>query len=286
MTAADTRDPVVSVRDLRVAVRSGREWKTVVEDVSFDLPTGGSLAVVGESGAGKSMLLRSILGIHPPGVDIDIAGEVTLAGKDMRALSDRARRRHVATATGVIHQDPLRSLNPTYAVGTQLTEAHEFVPPRWSGARRRQDAVAGLRSVGFNDPEREAKRYPHQLSGGQRQRVGIAAATLLEPTLLIGDEPTTALDVTVQRRVLDLIDELRQRTGSSLLMVTHDLGVAAERCDAVLVMRHGRVIESGATAEVLRSPAHPYTRALLRSIPRLDGPRPKRLAVENSGGAA
>jgi ABC-type dipeptide/oligopeptide/nickel transport system ATPase component len=189
----------------------------------------------------------------------------------------------LSESVGMIHQDPLRSLNPTYRVGEQLTEALQFRPRPPSRRERLRIAVERMTQVGFRNPEREARRYPHELSGGQRQRIGIAAATLTEPALLIGDEPTTALDVTVQKRVLDLIDEQRRRTGASLLLVTHDLGVAAERCDDILVMRAGRVLEAGPTAQVLSEPQHPYTQALLGSIPRLTGPRPRRLQTLSEG---
>lgn len=274
---------VLDVRDLTTTVMRGGTETTVVDDVSFSLAAGRSLAIVGESGAGKSMLIRSILGIHPPGVAMRVSGTVALAGHDMLGIRPRARRSVLAESVGMIHQDPLRSLNPTYRVGEQLTETLLFAP---NGVRRRtraNRAVEAMRQVGFRAPEQESRRYPHELSGGQRQRIGIAAATLTDPLLLIGDEPTTALDVTVQKRVLDLMDDTRARTGSSLLLVTHDLAVAAERCDEIIVMRAGRIVEAGRTAELIASPVHPYTRSLLESIPRLDGPRPRRLRTAADG---
>ncbi|UCR89459.1 ABC transporter ATP-binding protein [Mycetocola spongiae] len=275
--------PVLSVRGLATVIHGREGERTVVEDVSFDLAPGRSLAVVGESGAGKSMLIRSLLGLHAPGVDARVSGSALIAGVDMVSAGDRARRRVLRESVGMIHQDPLRSLNPTYRVGTQLTESLTFrknPPPR---SRLRARAIAAMSAVGFRDPERESRRFPHELSGGQRQRIGIAAATLNEPALLIGDEPTTALDVTVQKRVLDLIDEMRARTGASLLLITHDLGVAAERCDDLIVMRAGRVVEAGPAARLLTHPAHPYTRSLIDAIPRLDGPRPRRLRTPSEG---
>jgi ABC-type dipeptide/oligopeptide/nickel transport system ATPase component len=211
-----------------------------------------------------------------------VTGSVRLDGHDLLALRGRERRRALATSVGMIHQDPLRSLNPTIRVGAQLTEVLAFAGTATRSERSRR-GIELMRKVGFRAPESESRRYPHELSGGQRQRIGIGAAALTEPTLLIGDEPTTALDVTVQKRVLDLMDETRSRTGSSMLLVTHDLGVASERCDDLVVMRGGRIIEAGTTAEVIAAPEHPYTRDLLDSIPRLDGPRLRRLRTPAEG---
>lgn len=275
--------PVLEVEDLSTVVTRHGSENVVVDGVSLSLAAGGSLAIVGESGAGKSMLVRSILGVHPPGVSMRVSGRVWLDGNDMLAVRGRARRRILARSVGMIHQDPLRSLNPTYRVGVQLTEALAFASAGGGRHGRQECAVDLMREVGFHDAEKEARRYPHELSGGQRQRIGISAATLTEPALLIGDEPTTALDVTVQKRVLDLMDEMRVRTGASLLLVTHDLGVAAERCEEIIVMRAGRIVEAGLTAHLLSAPAHPYTRALLESVPRLDGPRPLRLRAPAEG---
>ncbi|GAB3605102.1 hypothetical protein GCM10027413_05110 [Conyzicola nivalis] len=274
--------PILEVRDLTATVLSRGTERTVVDGVSFSLARGRSLGIVGESGAGKSMLIRSILGVHPPGVTMRVTGSVRLDGHDMLSLRGRERRRALATSVGMIHQDPLRSLNPTIRVGNQLTETLTFTGTAGRRERTRR-GIELMRSVGFRNPESESRRYPHELSGGQRQRIGIGAASLTEPALLIGDEPTTALDVTVQKRVLDLMDDTRSRTGSSMMLVTHDLGVAAERCDEIVVMRAGRIVEEGITAEVIASPAHHYTRALLDSIPRLDGPRLRRLRTSADG---
>ncbi|MDQ0647044.1 ABC-type dipeptide/oligopeptide/nickel transport system ATPase component [Microbacterium natoriense] len=276
-------NPVLHVENLTtIATRRGVD-NTVVDGVNLSLPAGGSLAIVGESGAGKSMLIRSILGIHPPGVSMRVSGRVMLDGHDMLSLRGRAHRRALARSVGMVHQDPLRSLNPTFRVGTQLTEALSFAGSGGGRRGRTARAIDAMREVGFRSPDVESRRYPHELSGGQRQRIGISAATLTEPALLIGDEPTTALDVIVQKRVLDLMDEMRERTGASLLLVTHDLGVAAERCDEIVVMRAGKIVEAGRTTTMLSAPTHPYTRSLLESIPRLDGPRPHRLPTPAEG---
>ncbi|MEZ3161149.1 ABC transporter ATP-binding protein [Microbacterium sp. BWT-B31] len=276
-------NPVLKVENLiTTATRRGLE-NTVVDGVSFAIPAGGSLAIVGESGAGKSMLIRSILGIRPPGVSMRVSGRVLLDGHDILSLRGRDHRQALARSVGMVHQDPLRSLNPTFRVGTQLTESLSFAGVGGGRRGRASRAVDAMRKVGFRNPDAESRRYPHELSGGQRQRIGISAATLAEPALLIGDEPTTALDVTVQKRVLDLMDEMRERTGASLLLVTHDLGVAAERCEEIIVMRAGKIVEAGPTSTMLSAPSHPYTRGLLESIPRLDGPRPHRLLTSAEG---
>ncbi|MEV8338216.1 ABC transporter ATP-binding protein [Leucobacter sp. NPDC077196] len=282
-TAPDLSAPILSVRELTTTIHTRGDARAVVENVSFDLVRGRSLAVVGESGAGKSMLIRSLLGVHAPGVDARVRGSARVMGVDMATADAFERRRVLRESIGMIHQDPLRSLNPTYRVGTQLTESRAFGNQRPSRRSLHRRAIEAMAAVGFRDPVREARLLPHELSGGQRQRIGIAAATLNEPALLIGDEPTTALDVTVQKRVLDLIDEMRERTGAALLLVTHDLAVAAERCDDLIVMRAGSVVEAGPTLQLLTAPEHPYTRALIDAIPRLDGPRTRRLCTPTEG---
>lgn len=280
----DRIEPLLEVSGLTTRIRRrGGTDRVVVDDVSFRLERGRSLAVVGESGAGKSMLIRSLLGIHTPGVDARVTGSAVLEGTDMVSASATRRRERLVGSVGMIHQDPLRSLNPVYPVGVQLTEVLSFGRRRAARGVRHRRAVDALTDVGFRDAEHEARRHPFELSGGQRQRVGIAAAALTEPALLIGDEPTTALDVTVQKRVLDLIDEMRSRTGAALLMVTHDLAVAAERCDDLIVMRAGRVVEAGPVADVLAEPSTAYTRSLVDAIPRLDGPRVRRLRTPSEG---
>jgi len=279
---ATNPNAILEVRDLTATVLHHGTERTVVEGVTFSLARGRSLGIVGESGAGKSMLIRSILGVHPPGVTLRVTGGVTLDGHNMLALRGRERRRALATSVGMIHQDPLRSLNPTIRVGDQLTETLAFAGSATRAERTRR-SLELMRGVGFRSPQSESRRYPHELSGGQRQRIGIGAAALTEPALIIGDEPTTALDVTVQKRVLDLMHETRLRTGSSMLLVTHDLGVAAERCDEIIVMRAGRIVEAGLIAEVIAAPKHLYTRSLLDSIPRLDGPRLRRLRTPAEG---
>lgn len=274
-----SQTPALKVRNLRTTFHTGRGSVEAVRGVSLTLEAGSSLAVVGESGAGKSVLMRSIIGIQPRGTRVTTTGSAEVAGTQMLGLRERERRRILGRSVGLIYQDPLTSLNPAYPVGDQLVEALINHQPDLGRSQRRRRGIEMLELMGFDDPERILRAYPDELSGGQRQRIGIAAAAICEPGLLIGDEPTTALDVTVQKQVLDLLDSLRQRSGSAFLLVTHDLALASERCDQVAVMRHGLIVEQGPAPRVLTAPEHPYTRALLGCIPRLDGPRPRRLAT-------
>lgn len=267
---------LLEVEDLHTYYESDRGTVHAVRGVTLSLDHGSSLAVVGESGAGKSVFVRTILGVHPRGVRVRTEGTVRVDGHDMLGATPEERRELLGTTIGMIHQDPLTSLNPTYRIDDQVVESlltHGGLPR----AKRRPRAIEALRAAGMNNAEELAGRYPSQLSGGQRQRAGIAAASITSPALLIGDEPTTALDVTVQRRVLDELDEVRSATQSAFLLITHDLAVAAERCDHIAVMYAGRFVEQGPTAQVLAHTTHPYTVALLGCTPRIDGPRPRRL---------
>jgi oligopeptide/dipeptide ABC transporter ATP-binding protein len=257
------------VTGLTISVeRHGRRIE-VVRDVSLEVPPGGSLGIVGESGSGKSLTLRALMGLLPPGVRVD-AGRAELGGVEL-PLSGRsahvARRRRVA----MIFQDPLSALDPVHTIGSQVAE----VPQRVLGRSRRasrERAIELLRMVGLPAPERRYAAYPHQLSGGMRQRVLIAMALAAEPSLLLCDEPTTALDVTVQAQVLELLDQLRRRLGLSLVFVSHDLAVVRQVCERAGVMYAGRLLETGATADLLDAPAHPYTLALLEAVVDLDDP--------------
>ncbi|PRY00466.1 ABC transporter ATP-binding protein [Allonocardiopsis opalescens] len=234
----------------------------VLESVSLAVAEGESVGLVGESGSGKSVLARAVLGVHPGPAAPSLTGRILLEGRDVTDGSSRRR------AVSMVFQDPSASLNPVVRIGRQVLEA---VPPAERGSRARQRAAATelLRAVGLPDPGRRLRSYPAELSGGQRQRVGIAAALAAQPRLLLADEPTTALDVTVQQRVLDLIGELRRERGMALLLITHDLGLLAGRTDRIAVMYAGRVVEDGPTERVLAEPRHPYTRALLAVTPRL-----------------
>ncbi|MEU9393756.1 ABC transporter ATP-binding protein [Streptomyces sp. NPDC048324] len=242
-----------------------------VDGLSFELAPGAALALVGESGSGKSTVASALLGLHR-GTGARVGGSVEVAGTDVQRASDDELRRLRGGKAAMVFQDPLSSLDPYYAVGDQIAEVYR-VHTRASRRAARARAVEVLDRVGIPDAPRRARSRPHEFSGGMRQRALIAMALACEPDLLIADEPTTALDVTVQAQILDLLHTLRAETGMGLLLVTHDVGVAAESVDEVLVMRHGRVVEHGPTGTVLTSPTQTYTRALLDAVPRVDAPR-------------
>ncbi|MFF0888641.1 dipeptide ABC transporter ATP-binding protein [Streptomyces sp. NPDC003456] len=242
-----------------------------VDGLSFRLEQGAALALVGESGSGKSTVASALLGLHR-GTGARVRGRVEVAGTDVQAATDEELRRLRGGKAAMVFQDPLSSLDPYYAIGDQIAEVHR-VHARVSRRAARARAVEVLDRVGIPDAARRARSRPHEFSGGMRQRALIAMALACEPALLIADEPTTALDVTVQAQVLDLLHDLRTETGMGLLLVTHDVGVAAESVDEVLVMRHGRAVEHGPVTTVLGAPERPYTRELLAAVPRLDVPR-------------
>ncbi|WP_031479327.1 dipeptide ABC transporter ATP-binding protein [Streptomyces bicolor] len=242
-----------------------------VDGLSFRLERGAALALVGESGSGKSTVASALLGLHR-GTGARVGGAIEVAGVDVQEASDEELRRLRGAKAAMVFQDPLSSLDPYYAIGDQIAEvyrAHTRAPRRAARAR----AVEVLDRVGIPDAVRRSRSRPHEFSGGMRQRALIAMALACGPDLLIADEPTTALDVTVQAQILDLLHTLREETGMGLLLVTHDVGVAAESVDEVLVMRHGRAVEQGPVGTVLGSPAQPYTRELLGAVPRVDAPR-------------
>jgi oligopeptide/dipeptide ABC transporter ATP-binding protein len=263
------RSPALSVDDLAISVRRGEEWALAVDGVSFAVEPGGVLGIVGESGSGKSLTLRALMGLLPATARID-AGRVQLHDEPL-PLAGRAARPARRGRLTMVFQDPLSALDPVQTAGSQIAE----VPRRVLGLSRRESwrrAVELLALVGIPGPDERAKAYPHQLSGGMRQRVAIAMALASEPDVLLCDEPTTALDVTVQAQVLDLLDQLRSRLGLAIVFVSHDLAVVGELCDQVCVMYAGRLVETGGTPEVLRNPTHPYTRGLRGAAVDLDEP--------------
>jgi oligopeptide/dipeptide ABC transporter ATP-binding protein len=265
---------LLDIRDLQVEFPSAGGPVRPVDGVSFAVEKGEVLALVGESGCGKSLTALALLQLVPRPGRI-AGGTVRLGDLDVTALSGEALRAVRGRRIGMVFQDPLTSLNPVLTVGAQVAEglvAHGMMG-KAEAARR---AVELLKEVGVADAESRAEAYPHQLSGGMRQRVGIAIALAAEPELLIADEPTTALDVTVQAQILELIDGLRQRRGMGVLLITHDLGVVAGRADRVAVMYAGQIVEAAPTAALFAEPAHPYTRGLLASVPTLGGEK-KRL---------
>ncbi|MFE6833263.1 dipeptide ABC transporter ATP-binding protein [Streptomyces sp. NPDC057705] len=268
--------PLVEVDGLVVdfAVGGAGEYVRAVDGLSFTLDAGRALGIVGESGSGKSTVAAALLGLHR-GTGARLAGTVRVGGTDVAAAPAAELRRLRGGTAAMVFQDPLSSLDPYYAVGDQITEVyrvHADVSRRAARAR----AVEVLDRVGIPDAVRRSRARPHEFSGGMRQRVLIAMALACEPRLLIADEPTTALDVTVQAQILDLLHGLREERGLGLLLVTHDVGVAAESVEELLVMRGGHAVERGPVGAVLSAPADPYTRALLAAVPRLDGPRAAR----------
>jgi peptide/nickel transport system ATP-binding protein len=268
--------PLLSVEDLRVTFkRQGEESFTAVDGVSFDVRAGQTVGLVGESGCGKSVTSLAIMGLLPLRGN-RVEGSATFEGVDLIGLSDREMRDRRGREIAMIFQDPLSSLNPVVPIGIQVTEVME----RHRDMKRKEampKAEELLGRVGIPDPNARLKNYPHQLSGGMRQRALIAMALACAPRLLIADEPTTALDVTIQAQILALLKELVEDTRTALIMITHDLGVVAGLCDEVNVLYAGRIVERGNRHSLFRGPRHPYTYGLLRSIPRLDAPRGERL---------
>ncbi|MGW4159592.1 dipeptide ABC transporter ATP-binding protein [Streptomyces sp. NPDC004788] len=260
--------PVVTVEGLTVAFDDS---VTAVDDLSFTLDAGRALALVGESGSGKSTVAGALLGLHH-GTGARVGGRVTVGGIDVGSAGPAELRGLRGGVAAMVFQDPLSALDPYYAIGDQIAEVYRVHRPGASRGAARARAVEVLDRVGIPDAARRARSRPHEFSGGMRQRALIAMALACEPRLLVADEPTTALDVTVQAQILDLLHELRQETGTALLLVTHDVGVAAESADDILVMRGGRAVERGPAARVLAAPTEPYTRELLSAVPRLDGP--------------
>ena len=261
---------VLAVRDLRTVFPSEAGPVTTVDKVSFSLGSGETLAVVGESGSGKTMTFLSVLRLVPPPGRVT-SGEVLFEGTDIATLSASAMRSIRGAGIAMVFQDPLTALNPVFTIGDQMLEvirAHTGMGPRQARAR----ALEVLERVHIPAPAQRIDDYPHQLSGGMRQRVLIAMAIALRPKVLIADEPTTALDVTVQAQILELLAELRSELGMGMVLITHDLGLVAKYADRVAVMYAGRVVETSPMARGFGQSRHPYTRSLLRSIPRLDVP--------------
>ena len=269
---------LLEVRDLRTYFRTDAGTAKSVDGVSFEIAEGEVLGIVGESGCGKSVTSLSIMQLipQPPG-EIMAGSAIQLRGEDLVG-ADRKRLREIrGNDIAMIFQEPMTSLNPVFTIGDQIAESVQL-HRSMSKKEARQQAIDALRLVGIPNPEDRVDHYPHQLSGGQRQRVMIAMALSCEPKLLIADEPTTALDVTIQAQILELLAELRKRLGMAIMLITHDLGVVAEVCDRVIVMYAGEVVEQGPVAEIFANPRHPYTIGLLEAIPRL-GERASRLAV-------
>ena len=268
-----TDAPVLAVSGLNTVFRIGDRDITAVRDLDLAIAPGKTLALVGESGSGKSVTSLSIIGLLPAGVGRVATGRLAFRRRDgkvvdLHALDGEALRRIRGNDIGMVFQEPLTSLNPVFTIGEQIAEPiriHQGRSHREAAAR----AVQLLDDVGIPDPARRARQYPHELSGGMRQRATIAMALACDPVLLIADEPTTALDVTIQAQILDLLARLQAERGMAMLFVTHNLGVVAEIADHVAVMYAGSIVETGTVAEVFAHPRHPYTKGLLRSVPKL-----------------
>jgi len=266
----------LEIRDLHTEFSTGAGVVRAVDGVSYSVGAGETVAVVGESGSGKSVTALSVMRLipNPPGEITH--GAVLFAGRDLLTISEPEMREIRGGEIGMVFQEPMTSLNPVLTIGRQITETleqHRGLDR--SAANKRAEAL--LTQVGIADPTRRLKQYPHQLSGGMRQRVMIAIALACDPKLIIADEPTTALDVTIQAQILELMKALTRDRGIALIIITHNLGVVARYADRVNVMYAGRIVESGPAAEIYHDPRHPYTIALLRSVPRLDRPRQARL---------
>ncbi len=261
-----TATPVLDVRGLAIRLPAGGDRELAVQDASFTLLPGQTLCVVGESGSGKSMIANAIMGLLPRPLVEPVAGQILFDGTDLLQLTESQLRHLRGQRMGMVFQEPMTALNPVMRIGEQLEEVFD-AHVRLGAADKRQRILAALADVGLPEPERLIDSYPFRLSGGQRQRVMIACAMLLEPRLLIADEPTTALDVTTQAQILKLMRDLQQRRGMAMLFITHDFGVVSEIADHVVVMQTGQVVEAGPAREVLSRPQHPYTRKLIAAIP-------------------
>ena len=268
----------LEVKDLVVEYETGGKIIHAVNGISFNLDAGRSLGFVGETGAGKTTVAKSILRILPELQAHMRQGEILLDGEDLLKLPENDMLKIRGSEIAMIFQDPMTSLNPVFTIGNQLMEAILLHTDK-DKKQARERAIEMLTLVGVNEPESRLKQYPHELSGGMRQRVMIAMALVCEPDILIADEPTTALDVTIQAQILELMQDLQKKLGMAIIMVTHDLGVIASMCDEIIVMYGGRVCERGTADAIFYHPAHEYTKGLLRSIPKADNMNEKLIPI-------
>lgn len=272
----NNREKILEVNDLRVSFFTPAGEVKAVGGISYDLHDGEVIGIVGESGSGKSVEAYSIIGLlqNPGRV---MGGSITFEGKDVLAFSEKEMREFRGNDISMIFQNPMTCLNPVYTIGNQLIEAmrchNKDVTPKEAQMR----AVEMLELVGIHDSERRMKQYPHELSGGMRQRVMIAMGLICSPKVLIADEPTTALDVTIQAQIIELLKDIREKTGMAIIFITHNLGVVADICDSIIVMYAGKIVEKGSVRDIFYNPSHPYTKGLLRSMPRVDAQQYERL---------
>ena len=272
--------PMLQVKNLCTSFNVDAGEVRAVNGISFNLDKGKVLGIVGESGSGKSVTAYSIMRILVEPGKI-VGGEILFNGEDIVKYSKKQMREFRGKRVSIIFQDPMTSLNPTFTIGNQLREAILLHTDR-NRAEANARALEMLQLVGVNEPEKRLKQYPHELSGGMRQRVMIAMALACEPDILIADEPTTALDVTIQAQILELMKDLQKKMGMAIIMITHDLGVIADMCDEIIVMYVGRVCERGTVDEIFYNPRHEYTKGLLRSIPTLNGGHDKLIPIAGS----
>ncbi|HET8927982.1 MAG TPA: ATP-binding cassette domain-containing protein, partial [Microbacterium sp.] len=267
-SADTTEGPVLSVKGLSVEFWVGEKWAAAAKHVTYDLMPGEVLAIVGESGSGKSTSSMAIMGLLPK--NARITGSAKLAGRELIGAPDDVLRKVRGEGISVIFQEPMTALNPVYTIGFQISETLLTHRPHMTRKQAKERAIELLGLVEMPDPPKAYNSYPHQLSGGQRQRAMVAQSICLDPRVLIADEPTTALDVTVQAEILDLMAELGRETGTAMVLITHDMGVIARLADRVCVMKDGAYVEEGSVEDIFRNPQTDYTRALLAAIPRLD----------------
>lgn len=280
--SADAADaPLLEIVDLRTYFRTERGLARAVDGVSLSVPRGGTLAIVGESGCGKTVTALSVLRLIPIPPGEIVSGQIRLEGRDLLKLSPRAMQQIRGGDVAMIFQEPATSLNPVFTIGKQIAEAiqlHRELPK----SEIRGEILRVLKEVRMSEPERRLKQYPHELSGGMKQRAMIAMALACNPKLLIADEPTTALDVTIQARILDLLRKTQNEHGMAVLLITHDLGVVAEMADEVVVMYAGKVVERAPVEPLFAQPTHPYTRGLFASLPRIDRHDDRLQAIEGN----
>ena len=273
-------DPILEIKDLSVAFEVDEGEVQALDGVNLEVSQGQTLGVVGESGCGKSVTALSVMRLLPKPMGKILSGNISFMGKDLLKLSPDEMREVRGNEIGMIFQEPMNALNPVKKIGVQLSEVF-LLHQKLDREEAWGSSIEMLDKVGIPLPETRVLEYPHQLSGGMRQRVVIAMALACQPKLIIADEPTTALDVTVQAQILELLHDLQVKLGSSVLLITHDLGVIAETCDEVCVMYAGRIVERASTKELFANPQHAYTKGLLSSIPRIDGvPKTKLVAIE------
>jgi oligopeptide/dipeptide ABC transporter ATP-binding protein len=265
----EAMEPLLKVTNLKTSFKIHKQWIPAVENVSFCVNPGETLGIVGESGCGKSVTSMSILQLLPKPTTRISADEILLRGKDISGLSDKELAQIRGKEIGMIFQDSMTSLNPVKTIGKQLDEAF-IVHHSATASEAPSLSIEMLKKVGIPSADKRYKEYPHQLSGGMRQRVMIAMALAQNPSLIIADEPTTALDVTIQAQIMDLMKKMKEETGVSIILITHDMGVVAEMADKILVMYAGMVIEYASARDIFKNPLHPYTKGLLASIPRKD----------------